>query len=135
MKFLGLVMKNLLRNKRRTMLTALSIAVSLFVFSALLTLPATVERTLNSASSSLRVHCQNKAGLAQPLPEAYRHRILAAKHVVKVCSWTWFGGLYTDVNSQFPNFGVDQEELDQIWPEWQIAPQAMKAMRQTRTAC
>jgi cell division protein FtsX len=40
MKYVPLILKNLMRGKRRTILTILSIAVSLFVFSALISLPA-----------------------------------------------------------------------------------------------
>ena len=43
MKYLGIVLKNLLRNKRRTFLTVFSIAVSLFIFSALVSMP-TIDR-------------------------------------------------------------------------------------------
>jgi len=39
MKYTGLVLKNLVRSKRRTILTVLSIAVSLFIFSALVSIP------------------------------------------------------------------------------------------------
>ena len=40
MKYAMLVLKNLTRSKRRTILTVLSIAVSLFIFSALDNMPA-----------------------------------------------------------------------------------------------
>ena len=40
MKYMMLVLKNLMRSKRRTILTVLSIAVSLFIFSALVSMPA-----------------------------------------------------------------------------------------------
>ena len=39
MKYSALVFKNLFRSKRRTFLTVLSIAVSLFIFSALVSIP------------------------------------------------------------------------------------------------
>ncbi|HEV2173833.1 MAG TPA: hypothetical protein VGR71_09710 [Nitrospira sp.] len=42
MKFITLILKNLIRGKRRTVLTVLSIAVSLFTFSALISPPTGV---------------------------------------------------------------------------------------------
>ncbi len=42
MKFLPIVLRNIMRNKRRTILTVLSIAVSVFVFAALMSLPTVV---------------------------------------------------------------------------------------------
>ncbi len=62
MKFAPLVFRNLLRNKRRTILTFLSIAVSIFVFSAATSLPIVVEQLLKPTASSLRIVTQNKAG-------------------------------------------------------------------------
>jgi cell division protein FtsX len=42
MKFLPLIFRNLGRNRRRTLLTIVSIAVSIFIFAALMSLPAVV---------------------------------------------------------------------------------------------
>ena len=46
MKYAMLVLKNLTRNKRCTLLTIISIAVSLFAFSALVSLPTVTNRVL-----------------------------------------------------------------------------------------
>src|SRR5437868_882973 len=44
MKYAMLILKNLARSKRRTLLTVFSIAVSLFIFSALISLPTAAHR-------------------------------------------------------------------------------------------
>ena len=54
-KYAMLVLKNLMRSKRRTVLTVFSIAVSLFIFSALVSLPVVANelifpRALSSSS-------------------------------------------------------------------------------------
>ena len=46
MKYARLVLKSLMRSKRRTALTVLSIAVSLFIFSALISLPTVADQFL-----------------------------------------------------------------------------------------
>ena len=71
MKFAILVIRNLTRNKRRTILTVLSIAVSLFIFSALVSIPTLVGEILADSASSLRIAVHNKAGLAYDMPMAY----------------------------------------------------------------
>ena len=52
MKYLGLVFKNLTRNKQRTLLTIFSIAVSLFIFSALVSLPTVANQILADTAAS-----------------------------------------------------------------------------------
>ena len=59
MKFTILVIKNLTRNKRRTILTVLSIAVSLFIFSALVSLPTVANEILADTASSTRIVTHN----------------------------------------------------------------------------
>jgi hypothetical protein len=66
---LRLVSVNLLRNPRRAILTTLAIAVSIFVLSVLLSLPAIAARVLRDRASSLRVICHSKAGMFYSLPE------------------------------------------------------------------
>jgi len=135
MKFARLVFRNLLRNRRRTILTALSIAVSMFVFSALVALPAVVERITAAQGSSLRLVCHSKAGLSYSLPEAYLARIAESPHVVAALGWMFFGGIYRDVHDQFPNFAVDHEHVDLIWPDWKLSPSAAAEFKRLRTAC
>ena len=75
MKYAMLVLKNLMRSKRRTVLTIVSIAVSLFIFSALISLPTVANELLADTASSVRIAVHNKAGLTYALPEAYKTRI------------------------------------------------------------
>lgn len=135
MKFAALVLKNLTRNKRRTALTVLSIAVSLFVFSALASVPVVANQILSDSASSVRIACHNKAGLAYSLPEAYKQRIAATPHVVAVVPESWFGGIYHEVSDQFPNLAVDPEQVDVMWPDWGMSPQAIRQFKRLRTAC
>ena len=135
MKYAMLVIKNLLRSKRRTILTVLSIAVSLFIFSALVSLPTVANQILSDTASSVRVACHNKAGLTYNMPEAYKQRILTTKHVVAVVPESWFGGVYHEVSDQFPNLAVDPGSAEQMWPDWGVTPAQWQEFRTLRTAC
>src|SRR5260221_8750658 len=81
-KYALLIFKNLLRSKRRTILTIISIAVSLFIFALLVSLPTFVNQVLADTSSSVRISCHTKMGWDYPLPEAYRVKVAATPHVV-----------------------------------------------------
>jgi putative ABC transport system permease protein len=127
------VLKSLMRSKRRTVLTVLSIAVSLFIFSALISLPTVADQFLADSASTTRIACHNKAGVTYELPEAYTQRIAATPHVVAVTAQSWFGGIYHEVSDQFPNIAVDPEQIGEMWQDWDIAPQSLREFQHLRT--
>ncbi len=135
MKYAMLVLKNLLRSKRRTFLTVFSIAVSLFIFSALVSMPTVASQVLADSASSVRISTHNKAGLTYSMPEAYKQRIASTPHVVAVVPESWFGGIYHDVNDQFPNLAIDPDQVDVMWDDWGISKHAFDEFKRLRTAC
>jgi putative ABC transport system permease protein len=135
MKYLGIVLKNLLRNKRRTFLTVFSIAVSLFIFSALVSMPTMANQILADTASSARIVTHNKAGLTYSIPVAYRQKIILMPHVVAAVSQSWFGGVLHDVNDQFPNMAIDHEQADVMWPDWGLTDEQWAQFKKLRTAC
>lgn len=133
MKFLHLILRNLARSRRRTLLTILSIAVSIFIFAALFTLPSFVDKVMASSALSPRLVCHGKAGLGYSLPESYGRRIAAMPHVVGVDMWNWFGGIYHLPSDQFPNLAIEQDEVARVWPDWRIAPAELGTFVHDRT--
>jgi putative ABC transport system permease protein len=133
-KYAMLVLKNLTRSKRRTILTVFSIAVSLFIFSALVSLPTVANEILADTASSLRLAVHNRAGLTYALPEAYGVRIKTVPHVEGVVAESWFGGIYHEVSDSFPNLAVDPEGTQVMWTDWDISPNAFEQFRRIRTA-
>src|SRR5438874_11918852 len=100
-KYLTLIFKNLLRTKRRTILTILSIAVSLFIFSVLVSLPTFANQMLADTNSSVRIMCRTKMGLAYPLSVAYKPKIAAIRHVVAVAPLVIYALIYCAVSDRF----------------------------------
>ncbi len=134
MKYTALVFKNLVRSKRRTFLTVLSIAVSLFIFSALVSVPTVADQILGNTASSTRIAMHNKAGLAYSIPIAYKQRVATLPHVEVVVPESWFGGVYHEVSDQFPNLAADPENVDKMWPDWGISPEQFQQFKKIRTA-
>ncbi len=135
MKYAALVLKNLLRSKRRTILTVLSIGVSLFIFSALVSIPTAAKQILSDTAASTRIATHNKAGLAYSIPVAYKQRIETMPHVEVVAPESWFGGVYHEVSGQFPNLAVDPEQVDLMWPDYGISKEQFEQFKKIRTAC
>ena len=96
MNYLSLVLRNLTRNKRRTILTTLSITVSIFIFASLISLPGLLNQVLRDRANSLRLITHSKASLFYMLPESYRRRIETLPHVEAVAAYSVFLATYRD---------------------------------------
>ncbi len=134
MDFARIVLRDLGRNIRRTAMTVTSIAVSLFVFSALMSFAKVPDQIRANANNSVRLVCRNKAGLGHGLPQAYTPKIRGLPHIVAVSAWNFFGSRYRRPDDTFPTIDVDVQDLETIWPEWQIQPAALAAFRKIRRA-
>ncbi len=64
----GFILRNALRNKRRSFLTAGSVAVSLFLFVTLQVAIREMTIPPEDVGASLRIAVRNKISLANPLP-------------------------------------------------------------------
>jgi putative ABC transport system permease protein len=133
MKFVRLVWVNLMRNKRRSILTALSVAVALFLFGTL----RSVETALQAAGdvgSEARLITRSAIGITFPLPEAYAQRLRALEGVRSVSWANWFGGVYVDTKNFFAQFAVDAETYFPMYPEMAIPDDQLTAFMGERTA-
>lgn len=132
MTVLGLIRRNLARNKLRTALTAISIALSIFLVCAVLTLPEMFRIIIHHFSSSTRVLVHNKAGLAYLLPYGYLAKVRTVPGVAAASSFTWFGGVFDNPKNMFPNFGVDVDAVADVWPDYGIDPKVLEEFRRRR---
>ena len=151
MNFMKLVLVNLGRNKRRTVLTTLSVTVALFLFCSL----GGVLDTLNAAievGSETRLVSRNAISLIFPLPLSYRERIAAMPGVSNVTIQNWFGGqdpldprnfyaqFAVDAKTFFPIYSSDMNIIAASPPQAQITTPPgvdpkLAAFMVERTAC
>ena len=134
MKYLRLVLANLLRSKRRTFLTVFSIAVALFLFCTLRTVITSFEAAMR-ASNATRLVVRHAASLVFPLPLAYRERLAQVPGVTGITYGNWFGGYYQDPKNQFAQFAMDVSTFDALFPECVVSEPEKEAFRAERTAC
>ena len=116
MRFAKLILKNVLRNKRRTLLTVSSLVVSLFLIISLATILTEFERGSQEGNPS-RLMTRHSVSLAFLLPISDLQRIQSVQGVKAVMPFTWFGGIYKDEKNFFANFAVDPKKLREIYPE------------------
>ena len=133
MKFLPLVLRNLVRNKLRTALTAGAIALAIALVCLLLTMPGGLDAILDEVASNSRVVVHNEAGLVYPLPYSHLQKIRSLEGVVGAASWTWFGGVFREEKGvEFPNFAVEPEPIGVVWEDWGIDRGQLEDFRRYR---
>src|SRR6266513_3013822 len=126
MKFSKLILKNILRNKRRTLLTISSLVVSLFLIVTLATI--LTEFTRGSASSNpLRLITRHAVSLGFTLPVSQKDKIATVPGVKSVIPFSWFGGIYKDEKNFFANFAVDATKFREVMPEVKMSEDQWQA--------
>jgi putative ABC transport system permease protein len=120
MRFAKLILKNILRNKLRTLLTLSSLVVSLFLIITLGTILTEFERGSEEANPS-RLMSRHSVSLTFPLPIGNLQRIQTVPGVKQVMPFTWFGGIYKDERNFFANFAADPRKMKEIYPEMKLS--------------
>lgn len=129
------VRKNAFRNKRRTLLTVLSIAFPLLLLSFLMSLwRAFYADDLRSDESNQRLIVRHKVSLANLIPVSYRDKIRQVPGVTHVVPFNWFGGVYKDTTQKnfFARFGTDPDEFFEVYPELSLPADQAEAWKKDR---
>jgi putative ABC transport system permease protein len=136
MKFLRLIIKNVGRNKRRTVLTVLSVAVSVFLLATMQAVIAALGGISELTGGEYRVIVRRNTSIADSMPEAYRQKIEQVPGVVATCPSNWFGGIYKEDKPQymFAQFFVDPKTLFDVQFESEISAEEKAAFQRERTA-
>jgi putative ABC transport system permease protein len=109
MKFLPLVLKNLLRKKTRSGLTIGSILLPFFVICLLGTFVAMLDADPSMGKGMFRIAVRHKVSFANVLPASHLERIRQLPGVKAAMPFNWFGGRYVDFSAFhiFQRFAVD----------------------------
>jgi putative ABC transport system permease protein len=128
------VTKNAFRNKRRSILTVLSIAFSLLLLTLMMTIWRGFYLDQGSAESSQRLVVRHRVSLTFSLPGYYRDKIRAVPGVEAVVPISWFGGLYKDNKPEnfFAQFGTDPDEFFKVYRDLALPPDQVLAWQRDR---
>lgn len=124
MKFLPLVLKNLLRKRTRSALTIGSILLPLFVICLLGTVLRSLETDPSGGRGMFRLIVRHKVSITNWLPAAYDPKIRQIPGVTEVLRMNWFGGSYIDqsAKNQFARFSTsDADRLLRVFDEVKVA--------------
>jgi putative ABC transport system permease protein len=135
MTTVGFIAKNAFRNKRRALLSILSVAVSLFLFILLQVGLREMTLPVEDVGSASRVIARHRISLGQMLPASQRPIIERIPGVEAVSPFTWFGGKFRGEEVMFAQFAVDPEAFLKISSDAKISPEEAEAFKADRRAC
>ena len=128
-----------MRNRRRSLLTLASVAVSLCLLGVLLALSRTLFLGGDATpGQALRLVVHHKVALTQDLPVAEEEKIEQLKGVRALTSLRWFGGTYKDPGNpknHFAQFAIEPQKLFAVYPEFRISETEKRGFIATKTAC
>jgi putative ABC transport system permease protein len=133
-----LILRNVLRNRRRSLLTLASTAISLAVLGFLVALyQGFFFSEPTSESEALRLITRHKVSLTNVLPASHLARISSIDGVKAVSAWTWYQGKYKDEKPEnfFARFAVDPVEIQKVRGDYIAPPEQWAAFQRNRTGC
>jgi ABC-type lipoprotein release transport system permease subunit len=117
MTLIGLVARNALRNKRRTVPTILSIAFSILLLTMMMTLWCSFYLDQLGPASALRLFTRTCVFFSYAIPTDSRQKIKSIPGVVAVAPLNLFNGIYKNNKTEngFPQGGTDPNEFLKVY--------------------
>ena len=134
MKFIALALKSAKRSKRRTALTMISVALAVFLFSALRAVLDGFD-AVSAASSATRLVTIRSTSMIFSMPSSHTDLIKGTPGVQDITWANWFGGIYKDPKNFFGQFAVEPESYLRMYPEILLTPEERTAFLADRTGC
>lgn len=137
-RYLSLAFKNTLRNKRRSLLTISSVAVSLCLLGILLAMYNALFHSEQTPGQALRLVVRHKVSLAQPIPRSYEDKIRRVQGVKELSPWNWYGGTYKDARDSknfFARFAVSPAAFLKIRTQLEMPEDQRQAFLHDKTGC
>ena len=128
------VVRNTFRNKRRSLLTMISISFSLLLLTLMICIWRSFYVDQVAPEASRRLITRDRVSLAFFLPAFYRDKIRSVQGVTGVVPITWFGGRYIDDRPEhfFAQLGTDPDEYLKVASDKIVPPDQLKAWQQDR---
>ncbi len=122
LKYANLLRRNLLRNRRRSALTGLSLAASTFLVVTLEGLLRHLDDLPRAQGSERRLVVRRATSFRDVMPESFGPRIAQVPGVQGVCGLVLYFGIYKAMTPEyfFPKIALDPERLRENYPETRV---------------
>ena len=131
MKYFVLIWAGLWRKKTRTVLTMLSIVVAFLLFGLLQGINQGIKAGLGDKSNN-RLWTTSRMSAVSSMPAAIMDRMQTVQGVRTIAHLSFFGGYFQDAKNPIPAFATLVDKLAVVYPELQITPAQIEAMKTTR---
>jgi putative ABC transport system permease protein len=131
MKLTAFMIRNLGRRATRTLLAIFTLLIAAFLFTVLVSVPASINRIAAGEGSKLRVIVS--APNAYMLPIWYRDAIRKMPHVTAATAELQWGAIYRDPRQPIIAFGVDPDVV-RVFPEGNLTPDEVAALNRDHRA-
>src|ERR1700722_19038349 len=130
----GFIVRNTFRNKRRSVLTLISISFSLLLLTLMISIWRSFYVDQVAPEAARRLNIRDRVSLAFFLPAYYRDKIRSIPGVTAVAPLTWFGGRYIDDRPAhfFAQLATDPDEYLKVASDKIVPPDQLKAWQQDR---
>ena len=128
------IIRSAFRNKRRSLLTMISISFSLLLLTMMICIWRSFYVDQVAPEAARRLIIRDRVSLAFFLPAFYREKIRAVQGVTAVAPITWFGGRYIDDRPEhfFAQMATDPEEYLKVASDKVIPPEQLKDWQHDR---
>ena len=129
------VVRNTFRNKRRSLLTMVSIGFSLLLLTMMMSIWRTFYIDPGTPDAARRIVTRDRVSLAFFLPAYYRDKIRSVPGVLAVVPMTYFGNHYKNDRSAnaFAQVATDPDEYPKVASDKKVPPDQVVAWQRDRT--
>jgi len=138
MRYLSLILKNGWRNRRRTILTVLSIGISMCLLGVMIAMFHAFYLSDPTPEAALRLVTRNRISYTVSMPLSYEAEIKHVPGVREVMVAQWFGGVYKDARdpkNQFSREAIEPDKFFTIFSEYRAPEDQKQAFLHDRTGC
>lgn len=129
------IWRNCKRNRARSLLTGLSIAVGTALVTLLFGAMAIQQAWCLDTEKYNRVVVTSNQGLLGTLPVAHLAKIRSIEGVDSAVPFTWFGGAYEARSNPFAQFATDPSATLDVWHEFTLPTDQFESWKNTRIGC
>jgi putative ABC transport system permease protein len=124
--WLKLVERNMRRNTRRTLLTIATIALATFIYTVLVSVPASMDRVIREASGTLRLIVVNRTAPWEDMPARYCDEIRKMPGCAACVAITGWFATWRDISE--PVFAAGGgPEVGDVFPDYNLSLEQRRA--------
>ncbi len=134
MQTLHLVMRYVIRQPRRAILTMLTFAAATFIFTVLAAIPGSIDMILQKTAQTLRVYSYNADGRYLGVPARDCRTIEKIPGVVACMPMVVLRATYQNASEIVQAFALDADKVALMYPDYNLSPQVLEQFSNDRSA-